>query len=55
MGIHNLTLPVLFCEAPPAGLQVAHRRSIPQKCHLKFILGNTEQAVEDLIDGEELK
>ena len=38
MGSHNLTLPVLFSEAPPAGLQVAHRRSIPQKCHLKFIL-----------------
>jgi len=38
MGSHNLTLPVLFPEAPPAGLQVAHRRSIPQERHPKFIL-----------------
>lgn len=38
MGSHNLTLPVLFPKAPPAGLQVTHRRSIPQKCHPKFIL-----------------
>lgn len=38
MGSHNLALPVLHSEAPPAGLQVAHCRSIPQKCRPKFIL-----------------